>query len=140
MDARLTLLVPNSQDGIRGAADDLERFFTANGLPATAVWPFYVALDELLSNTIRCGYAEPPGQRRIEVQVHLHDGVLEMSITDDAAPFNPLEAPEPDTTQALQERSIGGLGIHIVKGLMNHIEYERKEGRNVLVLRKRLDV
>ena len=102
-------------------------------------WPFQVALDEVLSNTVRCGYGSEAGEHRIEVRFHLKDQVLELAIVDDAAPFNPLDAREPDTTQPIADRPIGGLGIHVVRRLMDEVEYERKENRNCLTLRKRIE-
>jgi anti-sigma regulatory factor (Ser/Thr protein kinase) len=72
------------------------------------------------------------------VDVHLHDQVLEVAIVDDAAAFNPLEARPPDTASGLDERPIGGLGIHVVRKLMDEMAYERREGRNRLTLRKRI--
>jgi serine/threonine-protein kinase RsbW len=59
-------------------------------------------------------------------------------VEDDGQPFNPLEAPEVDTTKPLEERTIGGLGIHIVRKLMDGLEYQRHEGKNLLVLKKHL--
>ena len=138
MEARLTLEIPNSQEGIRGVADNFDKFAAANAIPEAATWPVQVALDELLSNTVRCGHRERADDRLIEVRFHLLDGVLEVAVVDDAAPFNPLEVPEPDTTGTLEEREIGGLGVHIVKKLMDAVEYERKDGRNCLRFRKRI--
>ena len=55
---------------------------------------------------------------------------------DDGQPFNPLHAPSPDTTRSLHDRSIGGLGIHLVRTLVDGLEYQRRKGKNVLLLRK----
>jgi anti-sigma regulatory factor (Ser/Thr protein kinase) len=61
-----------------------------------------------------------------------------VTVEDDGVPFNPLEATEPDLDRPLEERSIGGLGIHLVKNLMDDVEYRREAGRNYLVMRKRV--
>lgn len=139
MEARLNTRVRGSLGGIKAAAGDLERFSAENHLDASAVWPFQVSLDEMLSNTVRCGYGDAPGEHEIEVRFHLSDGLLEVVLIDDGAPFNPLEAKEPDTTQPLEERAGGGLGIFLVRRLMDEVRYERLEGRNVLTLRKRVE-
>ena len=61
---------------------------------------------------------------------------LHITITDTGIPFNLLNAPPPDLTSNLVDRPIGGLGIHLVRSLMNSVEYERKGGKNRLHLRK----
>ena len=59
-------------------------------------------------------------------------------MTDDAPGFDPLAVPEPDTSLAIEDRPIGGLGIALMRRLMDETEYERREGRNRLRLRRRL--
>jgi serine/threonine-protein kinase RsbW len=63
---------------------------------------------------------------------------MKVEVEDDGQPFNPLEAPEADTTKPLEERTLGGLGIHLVRKLMDDLEYRRHEGKNLLVMKKRL--
>lgn len=133
-----TVVIPNTAGGVRAAAQGLERFSSARGLPAAAVWPVQVALDEVLSNTVRHGYAESNPERQIEIVFDLRGGVLEVTVVDDAAPFNPLEAAPPSLDGPLEERSPGGLGIHLVRKLMDEVRYERAHERNRLVLHKRL--
>ena len=137
-EARRTLLIAGSPEGIRRAADGLDSFTAANRLPAEATWAFHVALDEVLSNIVNHGYeGNQPGE--IEIHFRLQDDVLELTILDDAAPFDPLTALEPDTEQPVAERPIGGLGIFLVRKLMDAVEYERRDGRNRLVCRKRVE-
>ncbi|HUG54052.1 MAG TPA: ATP-binding protein [Vicinamibacteria bacterium] len=135
----LSLVVPASAEGVRQASDGLERFTQAHGLDATVTWPFHVALDEVLSNTVRWGHGGDTDQHEIEIQASLQQGALVLSVVDDAPPFNPLETPEPDVTRPLEERPVGGLGILVVRKLMDAITYERREGRNWLVLTRRVD-
>ena len=59
-------------------------------------------------------------------------------MADDGPGFDPLSAPEPDTSLGIEERPIGGLGIALVRRLMDHVEYERRDGKNRLRLRRRL--
>lgn len=134
-----TLLIAASKEGIRRAAADVDAFSAANHLAAGAVWPIQVALDEMLSNIVHHGYEQRDQGRQIEIQLRLQNGVVEMTIIDDAAPFNPLISAEPDTTRPAAERPVGGLGIHLVKKLMDSVEYERREGRNRLRCRKRVE-
>ena len=137
-EARQTLLIAGSPEGIRRAVDDFDAFTAAIRLPAEATWAFQVALDEVLANIVHHGYEERDQQGEIEIHFRLRDDVLELTIVDEAAPFDPLTAAEPDTTRPAEERPIGGLGIFLVRKLMDTVEYERREGRNRLVCRKRV--
>ena len=133
-----SLNVPASVPGIRQAEAELDAFAAASGLPADALWRFHVALDEVISNIARHGAATSE-VGPIGLELRLEGVVLEVTVTDDAPPFNPLAAPEPDTAASLEERPIGGLGITLVKGLMDEVRYERRDGRNRLTLRRTLD-
>src|SRR3990172_8463069 len=78
------------------------------------------------------------GERTVELAFGLAAGVLEVVIVDDAPPFDARQVPEPDTETPIEERKIGGLGVAITRRLMDGIEYERRDGMNRLVLRKRM--
>jgi len=58
-------------------------------------------------------------------------------VEDDGQPFDPLAVPEPDTAKSLEERTIGGLGIHLVRKLMDNLEYKRQGERNLLIMKKK---
>lgn len=139
MEACLTTRVPGSTSGIESASADLKRFSDEQRLETTSVWPFYLALDELLSNTVRCGYADAGAGHEIELRFRLQGDVLELRVEDDGAPFDPLTAAEPDTRTSLEERPVGGLGIMLVRKLMDEVVYAREHGKNVLTMRKRID-
>jgi anti-sigma regulatory factor (Ser/Thr protein kinase) len=70
------------------------------------------------------------------VSLRVEDGDIIASVADRGAPFNPLLAPEPDLAAGLEQRDVGGLGIHLVRRLVNSMEYERREGQNYLTFRK----
>jgi anti-sigma regulatory factor (Ser/Thr protein kinase) len=139
MDTSQTLVVPATTDGLRKAEEGLDDFSAAHGLTRNDTWPFHVAIDEILSNIVKYGHPEGEAERRVEISLRLEAESLEIIILDDAAAFNPLEAAPPDTTLAAEEREIGGLGIEIVRRLMDTIEYDRLDDRqNRLTLRRRL--
>ena len=119
--------------------DQFDAFSAVHDLPASATGPFQVVLDEMLSNVIRHGYGDLDRPREIEIGFHLEGGVLEVTFVDDSAPFDPVAAADPDTTGPLEDRPVGGLGIFMVKRLMDVVEYERREGRNRVVCRKRVE-
>jgi serine/threonine-protein kinase RsbW len=97
----------------------------------------HVAIEEHLTNVINHGYA--PGQTgRITVRFLPEPDELRVEIQDDAPPFNPLLIPPVDVAHPIDERSVGGLGVHLMRRLTDQLEYERREPWNRLVLRKRL--
>jgi serine/threonine-protein kinase RsbW len=96
-----------------------------------------VALDELLTNTIRYGFAGRAGGE-VTIEAELLPDRLTVTLTDDGKPFDPLSAASPDTALPVEQRKIGGLGIHLVRGLMDEVSYQRRADRNVVVLAKHL--
>ena len=117
-------------------------FAEANAVPASVRRSLNVALDELLQNTIVHGFAGRQagggGDGAVTIAVELLPDRLTVTLTDDGQPFNPLAAPAPDTGRPAEERPVGGLGIHLVRQLMDEVHYQRRGGRNVVVLVKRL--
>jgi anti-sigma regulatory factor (Ser/Thr protein kinase) len=97
----------------------------------------HVALEEHLANVISHGYA--PGETgRIVVRFGLEASFLRIEVEDDGRPFNLKEAPEVDTSLPLDEKPMGGLGIHMIRKSVDELDYQRVGGRNVVVMRKRL--
>src|SRR5262245_9895035 len=93
-----------------------------------------LALDETLTNIMSYAY-DNAVEHIIVARLSLTQGKLIVEVEDDGIPFNPLSAPEPDTKQSLEERSIGGLGIYLVRKLMDELEYRRQNGRNILTMK-----
>ena len=113
----------------------LDAFCDRHEIPDEAHYHLNIAVEELVINAIKHGRCSP-AEGAIEVGLRLSGQELNITITDTGAPFNPLNAPPPDLTSNLVDRPIGGLGIHLVRSLMNSVEYERQGGENRLRLRK----
>ena len=118
-------------------SDFLDDLAEAWGLSEDFLHGVHVALDEVVSNTIRHGY-DDSAHHRIRILVELAGSELVMRVEDDAAEFNPLTVPEPDLTVPLKDRAVGGLGIFLVRKLMDSVSYERRGERNILTLSKKL--
>ncbi|MFW5490535.1 MAG: ATP-binding protein [Desulfovibrio sp.] len=114
---------------------ELEVFAERCGLPPKVVFDLSLALDELVTNIISYGFPEN-GEHDILVELSMENDVVRLRIEDDGTPFNPLNMAEPDTSAPLEERQIGGLGIHFVKHLMSSVEYERSGTKNILRITK----
>jgi serine/threonine-protein kinase RsbW len=94
-----------------------------------------LALEEILANIISHGYTDIC-EHEIRVRLSVHSGEVRIDVEDDGQPFNPLDAPAPDTAKPLAERPVGGLGIHLVRQLMDGLEYKRQGDRNLLTMKK----
>ena len=117
-------------------ADFLEGFGEAFGLPPGPLMQLNLALDELVTNAITHGGSTRP----IEVEIGVDGDRLRAEIRDRGRRFDPLrEAPPPDLDSPLEERRIGGLGIHMVKKTMDLVDYEWTGEQNRVRLEKRLD-
>ena len=98
-----------------------------------------LVLEELFTNIVFYGFAgEEPAEHRIGIVFDRTDRVLTVVVSDDARPFNLLEqAKDPGVDAPLDDRHIGGLGIHFVKTVMDHVDYARLDGKNVVTLTKK---
>lgn len=119
--------------------DFIDDLLDRNSATIAAKSQIDVAVDEIFSNI--AFYAYPKGQiGKAKVSVIMNENNDEMTIIfeDRGKPYNPLEKEDPDTSLSLEEKSIGGLGIFIVKKTMDSMEYENVNGHNVLTLKKKI--
>ncbi len=97
-----------------------------------------VAVEELFVNIAYYAYSPDIGNVVINVEKDFEKKQISFTFTDTGKPYNPLEKPDPDITLSAEERSIGGLGIYMVKKSMDDIRYEYKNGQNILTIMKKL--
>ena len=114
----------------------LEQFFQENNAPSISM-PMTLVLEELFTNTITHG-ASDGREVFIEVNLGIDKNELVMTYKDNGIPFNVLELPGPDLTASIENREVGGLGVHYVKTLTDSVEYEYLEKQNVLKMKKKL--
>ena len=96
-----------------------------------------LSLEEVVTNVISYGF-DDDGEHLIYVRIRRYDGSLEIEVEDDGLSFNPLEQEPPDISSPVEERSIGGLGIHLVRHYMDELEYRRLDDRNLLLMKKNI--
>jgi len=135
------LSVPATDEGIKAALDALESLWAEQGVSRAVTWPVEVSLDEVLANVVRHGLEGRGESARVELELRLEPGDpprCEVRVEDDGPEFDPLGAAAPDTSLGVDERPIGGLGIELVRRLMDEVHYERRDGRNRLRLARRL--
>ncbi len=116
--------------------------FTANfalkaGLSDKDLFALQIVVEELVTNVIDYGEV-PVGEHAATVDLTAQDGLLTIVIRDRGKEYNPLLREDPDVTLPAEERPIGGLGVHFCKKLTDTQDYERRDGCNVLTMRKKL--
>lgn len=130
-----TLTLTNDINELNRLEPFLEKFFDQNSLDQALLSSVDLALEEALANVIM--YAYPEGEKgEVTLSTHVEDYAIYMKISDMGIPFNPLEQKEADLNVSLEERKIGGLGIHLIKEIMDELAYVYEDGRNVLKMRK----
>lgn len=135
MTNNLFLRLKNTKSDIRNLSEEFDKFSVYHNLPQKVTVDIQLALDEILTNIVSYGY-EAGAEGFIEVEIRLHENTLEVEVVDDALPFNILLVDDPDIQKPLQEKAIGGLGIYLVKNLMDQVEYRRLDAKNHLLLKK----
>ena len=131
-----TLILANSIDEIGVAAEAIEQFCADHGVPADALFKINVVVEEILTNVIMHGFTDTD-RHEILLTIANDCGQIVVEVADDGVAFDPLQAPPPDLTSAIEDRKIGGLGIHFVRTMMDGAAYRRENGRNHLTIRKR---
>lgn len=118
-------------------AGTFDAFCAAEQLPVDIVWRLRVALDEIVANIVAHG-GEAAAATALDVWFTREGTMVDITVADDGPAFDPLALPVPDVTLPLETRQPGGLGIALVRSLMDEVCYERTS-RNVLTIRKRID-
>ena len=137
MSASLTLRVPNRIEAFAGVTEAVETLGREEDWAPDVAYAVVLALEELATNVVRHGGSEE-GASEIEIKVVSTDTEARVEVRDGGKPFDPFhDAPEPDTEAVLEDRKIGGLGVHLVRVLMDEACYRREGGRNHVTMVKR---
>jgi serine/threonine-protein kinase RsbW len=115
-----------------------EAWLDEHEVPAKAAYFVALAIEEIVTNCIHYGYDDEE-DHTIVVSLAVADETLTVGIVDDGRAFDPLAAPEPDFSEKIQNRRVGGLGIHLLRNLADRISYERLDGTNRMILEKKLE-
>ena len=97
-----------------------------------------IAVEEIFVNIANYAYDQKTGKATISASFDETNRVVSFTFTDSGVPFNPLERQDPDITQKLEDRKIGGLGIYMVKKSMDNVMYEYRDGKNILTIEKKI--
>ena len=134
MSNELRITLPARLSELRDLAGMVEDFGDANKLPAPKVFAINLELDELITNTVTYGTFEPGTDPRIDIHLKVECDILTLTMEDNGSPFDPTVDTNPNTSGPLESRSVGGLGLHLVKNFASRISYEFVGGKNRLTL------
>lgn len=129
------LTIKNELSNIDLVNDRFKSFAHEKEIPKNVVGAVCMVFDDLLTNIISYAYQDD-GQHDIGIQVSLKENSLVIIIIDDGSPFDPFQVDSPETQLSIEEREVGGLGIHLVKEMMDNTSYQRKANQNIVTLTK----
>ncbi len=134
---KLAIRIPNEHQAISEVTEKFQAFAEEHGVSTADAMRINLVFDEILSNVISYAYQDD-APHEIVISVELTPRKLVVSIEDDGLPFNPFAQEEPNTNIPIEDMEIGGLGIHLVKNVMDEFTYHRRQNANLVVLSKDL--
>lgn len=132
------ITLPAEVEHIGQATDFINEQLRHMNCPKKLQTQIDTAVDEILSNIAYYAYGESKGNMTIRVEEASEPLGVILTFIDSGTPYNPLDKADPDVTLSAEEREIGGLGIFLVKKLMDEVNYQYSEGQNILTLRKNI--
>ena len=116
----------------------VETFLERVNCPMKTLMQINIAVDEIFTNISSYAYRSGTGPAKMHLDLFKDPPAVLITFTDCGKPYNPLAKPDPDVTLSASERQIGGLGIFMAKKLMDEIQYEYRNGLNILRMKKNL--
>jgi len=134
----LSINLKSDQSELDTLCQKLEKAGGSLSLPNKCIFEINLVLDELFSNIISYGFKDDL-EHLVKIQIMRENGTLTLRVEDDGIPFNPLKTKEIELPCDIEDCNIGGLGLHLVKKLMDQVCYEKKKKKNKLTLRKTIE-
>lgn len=132
-----TISLPNDVQKIPELAAFIEEVAESHGADMSLTMSINLALEEAVVNVMN--YAYPQGTSgEIDITVAYTDGALVFTISDAGTPFDPTKVSDVDTSLSAEDRPIGGLGIHLVRQIMDEVSYSYENNHNILTLKKKI--
>ena len=132
------LTIAATLENIETVTDFVDEQLEQRDCPPKAEMQINIAIDELFSNIARYAYNPDIGDATVRVEVLEDPLCVVITFIDNGMPYDPLQKEDPDITLSADERTIGGLGIYMVKKTMDEILYEYKDGKNILTIKKNI--
>ena len=128
------LTLPNDVQEVPQLNAFVDEVCETAGLDMSTTMKINLAIEEAVVHVMN--YAYPNGKGDVDIDAQINDEHLKFVISDSGTPFDPTVKAEVDTTLSAEQRSIGGLGIHLIRQIMDTINYERVDNKNLLTLSK----
>jgi len=129
LSAKASIKIETRHDELDRVSAAVEELAEREDWPPEMVYRVTLVIEELVVNIINHGH--DGGVHDIEIAMASEPDALTVEIIDDGRPFDPLsDAPEPDLDSLLEDRPVGGLGIHLVRTMMDEVHYRREQDRN----------
>ena len=132
------LTLPNDIDTIPQLNEFIDGFCEEQGIDMDVCMSLNLAIEEAVVNVMN--YAYPNGTTGyVDIEAEADESAVTFTISDNGTPFNPTEKADVDITLSAEERPVGGLGIHLVRTIMDMVSYEYADHKNILTLKKNLN-
>ena len=128
--------VSATAENLAVVTDFIDGELEASGCPMKQQMQVDVAVDEVFSNVAQYAYPDGGGNVTVRFEVGADPRCALITFMDRGIPYNPLEKEDPDVSLPLEMRAVGGLGIFMVKKMMDGMEYAYRDGQNILLIRK----
>ena len=132
------LTVKAEIENIEAVTDKVNGWLEEVGCPIKKQMEIDIVIDEVFSNIAKYAYKPDTGMVTVRLETGKEPGVAMLVFSDTGKPYDPLKVKEPDITLSADKRPVGGLGIFLVKKIMDEVRYEHVDGKNVLYLKKYL--
>lgn len=132
------LTIEATIENITAVTDFVNGLLEGYHCPMKAQMQIDIAIDELFGNIAHYAYDPETGPATVQVEVQEDPMAVIITFIDHGKPYDPLSGKDPDLTIPLEERKEGGLGVFLVKKVMDDVRYEYKEGRNILRIKKHI--
>ena len=130
------MLIKATRENLAKVNEAVEDFLADKPISFKTRTQIDLAVEEIYINIV--SYAYPDSEGNAEIILSENNGEFVMTFIDEGVPYDPLAKPDPDTTLSASERQIGGLGIFLVKKIMDSVTYKYEDGKNILTISKKL--
>lgn len=138
--ATLALRVEANAAGLSRAQGAVEEFGEEQEWPPAMAYQVNLVIEEVGVNIVNYAYPDDGGEHEFRISVASEEDAVTIEVVDGGQPFDPLkEAPVPDLESDVDDRPVGGLGVHFVRRMMDEVHYRREDGKNCLTMVKRRD-
>jgi serine/threonine-protein kinase RsbW len=133
--AKLSLEFTNDLAELENLSRQIENFCEVNGLSKKNAFELNLVIDEAFTNIVSYAFNDKK-KHQIKIDIRIINSEVTVRIEDDGAPFDPTTAKKTDMCCPIEDRKIGGVGLHLINRIMSSVFYKRIKDKNILVLKK----